>query len=36
MRNAVKAARDGIVEDVMVTAGQGSIVTTDQPLLKFW
>lgn len=34
MRNAVKAARDGYVDEVLVK--QGEIVAADQPLIKFW
>lgn len=34
MRNAVKAARDGFVDEVLVEAGQ--IVSADQPMIKFW
>ncbi|KAF8068440.1 Pcca [Scenedesmus sp. PABB004] len=34
MRNAIKAARTGIVHEVLAEAGQ--VVTADQPLLKFW
>lgn len=34
MRNAVKATRDGYVDEVL--AKEGDIVAADQPLLKFW
>lgn len=34
MRNAVKATRDGYVDEVLVK--QGEIVAADQQLLKFW
>jgi biotin carboxyl carrier protein len=34
MRNAVKASRNGYVDEVMVK--EGEIVAADQPLLKFW
>lgn len=34
MRNAVKASRDGYVDEVLVK--EDDIVTADQPLIKFW
>lgn len=34
MRNAVKASRDGYVDEVLVK--EGEIVAADQPLIKFW
>jgi biotin carboxyl carrier protein len=34
MRNAIKASRDGYVDEVLVKEGQ--IVSADQPLLRFW
>jgi biotin carboxyl carrier protein len=34
MRNAIKAGREGFVDEVY--AKQGDVVTADQPLLKFW
>lgn len=34
MRNAIKAARSGIVDQIL--AKKGDIVTADQPLIKFW
>eukprot|EP00775_Hariotina_reticulata_P007145 gene7145-7360_t len=34
MRNAIKADREGYVDEVFVK--QGQIVAADQPLLKFW
>jgi biotin carboxyl carrier protein len=34
MRNAIKAAREGFVDEVY--AKQGDVVTADQPLVKFW
>lgn len=34
MRNAIKASRNGYVDEVLVKEGQ--IVSADQPLLRFW
>ncbi|WIA30550.1 hypothetical protein OEZ86_000633 [Tetradesmus obliquus] len=34
MRNAIKADREGFVDEVF--AKQGDVVSADQPLLKFW
>jgi biotin carboxyl carrier protein len=34
MRNAIKADREGFVDEVF--AKQGQVVSADQPLLKFW
>ena len=34
MRNAVKAEREGFIQEVMVKEGQ--LVTNNMPLLKLW
>jgi biotin carboxyl carrier protein len=34
MRNAIKASRDGYVDEVLVK--QGDIVAADQPIIRFW